>query len=44
MILNPIKCEICKREIQPEDIGLKIDEKNQLIRVCLYCGSEVIIK
>lgn len=43
MILNPFKCEKCKNELQPEDIGIKTNDNKDLIRVCLFCGNEVII-
>ena len=38
MILNPFKCENCGKELQPEDIGVKVFE-GELWRVCLNCGN-----
>ena len=43
MIGNLIECERCKRELQPEDIGVKTKD-GELYRVCLYCGFEVKVK
>ena len=43
MILNPIMCEECNMELQPEDVGVKING-GELVRVCGYCKHEVIIK
>ena len=44
MILNPFNCENCNEELQPEDIGVAIDDKGDLIRVCLFCGNKVKIE
>jgi len=44
MIINPIKCEKCKGELQPENLGVKLSEKGELVRFCLFCGDEIIIK
>lgn len=44
MILNPFNCECCKRELQPENIQLTIDEEGNLIRVCGFCGCVVRIE
>lgn len=43
MIGNLIKCEKCNNELQPEDIGIGIEQGN-LIRVCCYCGNKVNIE
>jgi hypothetical protein len=44
IILNAIICEQCKRELQPEDIGVDVDKNGDLVRVCLFCGNKVIVK
>ena len=44
MILNPFKCEGCKRELQPEDIQIGINKAGDLERVCGFCGHEVKLK
>ncbi len=45
MILNPIICEECKRELQPSKIGIKLSkgDSGDLIKVCMFCGHEVNI-
>ena len=43
MILNPFCCPNCKRELQPEDLGVKLDGE-KLIRICLFCNDEVEVK
>ena len=43
MIINPIKCEKCGNELQPEDIKLGIGIKG-LVKKCGYCGHEVEIE
>jgi len=43
MIINPIKCENCGQELQPENIKLGIGIKG-LVKKCPYCGYEVEIK
>jgi DNA-directed RNA polymerase subunit RPC12/RpoP len=43
MILNPIKCENCGKELQPNEIMLKVSIKG-LVKKCKYCGHEVVIK
>ncbi len=43
MILNPFKCENCGRELQPENIGIKV-ENDDLIRICVFCGNEVKVE
>lgn len=40
MILNPIVCEKCKRGLQPDMLGVKMED-GDLIRVCGFCGDEV---
>jgi len=40
MILNPIICEDCKKELQPENLRVGFDNDN-LIRICGFCGHEV---
>ena len=40
MILNPFKCEECERELQPGQIGVKVED-GELVRVCTFCGHEV---
>jgi len=44
MILNPFCCPNCKRELQPEDLGMKTDDEGNLVRVCMFCNDEVVIK
>jgi hypothetical protein len=44
MIMNPFSCENCKEELQPENIGVNVNEKGELVRICLFCGNEVIVK
>ena len=46
MILNPFKCEKCGKELQPEDIGIKVNDEDSesLIRICMFCGNEVKIQ
>jgi len=44
MILNPIKCKKCGRGLQPENIGVGNDSEGNLIRICLFCGDEIVIK
>jgi transcription elongation factor Elf1 len=43
MILNPFKCPKCKNPLQPEDVGVKV-ENGKLIRICKYCGDEFKIE
>jgi len=43
MILNPFKCERCKRELQPENIGVST-ENGELIRICLFCKNKVNVE
>ena len=43
MILNPMNCEKCKRGLQPENLGVKI-EGETLIKVCGFCGHEVKVE
>ena len=43
MILNPFKCEGCKRELQPEDIQIGIDKAGDLERVCGFCFMGLMI-
>lgn len=40
MILNPIICKKCNNGLQPDMIGVKI-ENGDLVRVCGFCGHEV---
>ena len=35
-IINPIICENCKRELQPDDILINV-EFGKIIRICNYC-------
>lgn len=42
MILNPIKCEGCGRELQPEDI-LVGNRFEAITRVCAFCGYEELV-
>jgi len=43
MILNPFRCEKCKRELQLDDILVTMNA-GCLIKVCGFCGHEVEIK
>ena len=43
MILNPIICEKCGRELQPDMLGVNMRD-GDLIRVCGFCGDEVKVK
>ena len=43
MIINPIKCEKCGEDMQPDDIGIG-SKNDELIRICLHCGNEVAIR
>jgi len=43
MILNPIICKECGNELQPEDVGIRFSDNNDLVRVCCFCDDEVII-
>ena len=44
IVINPIICEACKKELQPEDIKIGTDEKGNLIRFCGYCNAVETIK
>jgi hypothetical protein len=44
MIMNPFSCENCKRELQPENLGINVNEEGELVRICMFCGNEVIVK
>lgn len=44
MILNPFKCEKCKRELQPENLGVDVDDGGELIRICGFCGNKVEVR
>ena len=44
MIVNPFQCEKCCRHLQPHNLGAYTDGDGNLIRICLFCGNEVIIK
>ena len=43
MIINPLKCEHCDEELQPEDIMICIED-GDLIRVCRFCGNKVSVE
>ena len=43
VILNPFCCPSCERELYPEDLGVKTNEKGELVRICLYCNDEVVV-
>ena len=38
MIINGFKCENCNEELQAEDIGVSVNDKGNLIRICRYCN------
>lgn len=42
VIINPFICPNCKQELQPEVVGV-IMENTELIRVCKFCGDKVKI-
>lgn len=42
-ILNPFRCEKCKRELQPENILVGFKDMT-LVRICAFCGNKVLIK
>jgi hypothetical protein len=42
MIINPIICEKCNIELQPEHICVDVEDGN-LVRVCAYCGNRIKI-
>jgi len=47
MIVNPVICESCGKELQPENIGVRIgvaDDRKGVRRICLFCENEVLIK
>lgn len=44
VIINPIKCEGCGEELQPEEILVGTNSDGDLIRACKFCQKEVIIK
>lgn len=44
IILTPIKCEQCEADLQSENIGVSVNCEGELVRICLFCGNEVIIK
>lgn len=43
MILNPIICKACGNGLQVEDIGMR-SEGDNLIRICLFCKDEVVVR
>jgi len=43
MIMNPIKCENCYRELRPQNIGVRF-EGDKLFRICLFCGDEFLVE
>ena len=44
IMINPIICEACKEELQPEGIKVGTDEQGNLIRFCGYCNAIETIK
>ena len=44
MMGNLIECENCKAELQPEDVMLGVNDNGDLVRVCVFCGNEIVIK
>ena len=42
MIINPIVCESCDRDLQPENLGVCF-EGDSLQRVCGFCNHKVPI-
>ena len=44
MIINAIICEKCGSELQPENLLVGNMKEGDLIRVCEFCGDEVIIE
>ena len=40
MIINPIICPNCKRELQMNDCGVKINNLNHIVRICMFCSDE----
>ena len=43
MILNPFKCENCDMELQPSQVLVGVNDKNDLIRKFVCCGYEVVV-
>ncbi|KKK94554.1 hypothetical protein LCGC14_2681680 [marine sediment metagenome] len=43
MIINPIKCEGCKEELQPENVMIDVDANRNLIRICGFCGNKKMV-
>ena len=41
VIINPMKCENCNKELQADAIMVTTDKENNLIRICGFCGYEV---
>ena len=41
VIINPMKCENCNRELQAENLMVNTDREGNLIRICGFCGHEV---
>lgn len=39
-----IQCELCKKELQLKDIAVSININGEVIKICKFCGNEVIIK
>ena len=45
MIINPIICENCGEELQPENCGVEIEPiTNHILRVCGFCGNKVDVE
>lgn len=43
-IINPMKCKKCEEELQPEDLLVGTNEKEELVKVCRFCGLEAEVK
>ncbi len=43
MMGNLIQCEKCGHELQPDQVGVRTNEDGQLVRICGFCGYEVIV-
>jgi transcription initiation factor IIE alpha subunit len=44
MIINGFKCENCGEELQANDIGVRINEQGEIIRICRLCNHITIIE
>ena len=44
IMANVIQCEECGRELQPEDLGVRVTKEGKFLRVCVHCGKEVEVQ